>query len=167
MKKIKKLSFLVFLASCLILASCAQAADKNTKMTLAPDFKLQDLDQNTYTLSSYKDKQAVALFFWTTWCPYCRKAMKILNTKYPELEKNGVELLAINVQESASRVESFAKREGLGFKVLLDQDAEASELFEVMGVPTYVLINKQGNIVFRDNYFPYDEYKALLSDNGG
>ncbi len=39
----------------------------------APDFKLQDTNGGLVMLSSYKGKQPIILFFWTTWCPYCRR----------------------------------------------------------------------------------------------
>jgi peroxiredoxin len=151
--------FILLSASCVLIKE--QAVGEQPK--LAPDFKLQDLNRNTFTLNSYKDKQPVVLFFWTTWCPYCRAELKVLNDMYPQLVKEGWELFAIDVAEPEYRVENFLKNYALSFKILLDRDASVTESFELFGVPTYVLVDKAGYIVFKDNYFPRQEYKKLIS----
>lgn len=132
-------------------------------LSSAPDFKLTDLDKNIITLSNYRNKQPVILFFWTTWCPFCRKELKILNNMYPELLKEGLEVLAINVGEYTYKVENFAKTYKLTYKVLLDKDTTVTESYGILGVPTYILIDKQGNIRFKVNAFPKEEYKNLIS----
>lgn len=139
------------------------AQTKARRLGFAPDFKLEDLNQRTFTLSSYKDRQPVLLFFWTTWCPYCRSELKLLNDLYPQLLKEGWELFAINVAESVYRVENFVRNYALGFKVLLDRYGSVMDSYGLFGVPTYVLVDEDGYIVFTDYYFPQTRYKELLS----
>lgn len=128
----------------------------------AIDFKLQDLNNNLVTLSSYKDKKPVILLFWTTWCPFCREEFNTLNKKYPQLTKEGWEVLAINIEESPSIVGVFLKKHPPAFKVLLDVDAQVTYSYDILGVPTFILVNKEGFVVFKDNYFPEDKYKELI-----
>lgn len=130
---------------------------------LAPDFTLNDIYQNSYTLSDYRGKQPVLLLFWTTWCPFCRKELKVLNSMYSGLAEDGIEVLAVNVGELPNAVQDFVKDYNLTYRVLLDRDNRVAGLFGLIGVPTYVLINKQGEVVFKDNYFPSTEYKDFLS----
>ena len=138
---------------------------ETTSLSLAPDFILPDTEHNLVTLSSYRDRQAVILFFWTTWCPYCRRELKSLNDKYPQLQKDNVELLAINIGEPAYRVENFIGIHSLNFKVLLDKDTDVAYSYDILGIPTYVFLNKQGDIAFRNNYLSQDEYKQFISNN--
>jgi peroxiredoxin len=143
--------------------ACMQAQEQGAKkLDLAPDFKLLDLNNNTITLSAYRDKQPVLLFFWTTWCPFCRKELKTLNDRYPQLVKEGWELLSIDVGEPAYKVDNAIKRYSLNFKVLLDKDTTVAGSYNILGVPTYVIINKKGHVVFKDHYFPQDTYKYLI-----
>ena len=128
----------------------------------APDFNLMDLYQDMIALSKYKDKQPVLLFFWTTWCPFCQNELRVLNDMYAGMTKDGVELLAINSGELFDTVNDFTKSYYLSYRVLLDQDQAVSRTFGVVGVPTYILVNKQGQIVFQGNYFPQRDYKALV-----
>ena len=130
--------------------------------TIAPNFQLKDLTGNTVTLSEYKGKQDVLLFFWTTWCPYCRKGLKVLNEKHAQLLKDGVEILAINVSEPAYKVDSFVRNSPLTFKTLLDPDADVAMAYKILGFPTYIIVNKEGYIRFTGFSFPREEYKDLI-----
>jgi peroxiredoxin len=130
--------------------------------TIAPNFQLKDLGGNTVTLSKYKGKQDVLLFFWTTWCPYCRRGLKVLNEKQAQLSKDGVEILAINVNEPVGKVDSFVRNYALTFKILLDLDADVAENYKLLGFPTYMIVNKKGYIRSSGYTFPEEEYKDLI-----
>lgn len=132
--------------------------------SLAPDFELQDIRQDIITLSSYKDKQPVVLFFWTTWSPFCQKELKVLNDMYAGLVKDGLEVLSINVGELPDTVDNFIRSYNLAYQVLLDKDTYVSRIYKATGVPVYVLIDKKGYIVFKDNYFPYGKYRDLIAN---
>jgi len=163
MKNAIKLLFVV-LASLVLFTACASSKEPVPKEEppTSPDFKLQDINLDTITLSSYRDTQPVLLFFWTTWCPFCQKELRILSDMYAGLTKDGIEVLSIDVGESPDRVEQFVRNYALAFRVLLDKDTSVSRLFDVMGVPTYVLIDTAGNIVFSDNFFP-QSYRDLIA----
>lgn len=137
--------------------SCVPAKE----ISCAPDFNLQDIHGDTVSLGSYKSKQPVILFFWTTWCPYCRKELKLLNDKHPELKKDGTELLAVNIGEPAYKVDNFIKSYSLTFKVLLDKDTNVAHSYRILGVPTYVLIDKKGTVRLESHHFPQEKYKEL------
>jgi len=132
-------------------------------LNLAADFKLRDINNIEVSLNDYKGKQPVLLFFWTTWCPYCVAELSGLNSKYLELKENGCDLLAINVGESADKVSRYVKKYNPFFKVLLDTDKSVSSSFEILGVPTYILLNKKGEIVLQGHGFPND-YKSLIPE---
>jgi peroxiredoxin len=162
------LVFLLFLSAGCPLAkeqpSEKPAAEEQRQKEPAPDFTLQDLDENAFILSSYKDKQPVILFFWTTWCPFCRQELKTLKGLYPQLKKEGLELFAIDAGEPKHRVDNFIKKYMLDFKVLLDRDTNVAYSYDISGVPAYVLVDKKGYIVFKGHYFPLAEYKKLIPD---
>lgn len=153
----KNWKILVFTICIILATNCAFAKEP----VLAPDFKLRDLAQNTVVLNSFEDKP-VMLFFWTTWCPFCRKELRVLNEKYGELVKEGLEVLAINIEEKESTVNNFIRRNAIILSVLLDEDAAVSQSYEILGVPTYILIDKKGYIVSESHSFPR-EYKKLIS----
>jgi peroxiredoxin len=147
----------------IIIFCFAQLAFSEEK-TPAPDFTLQDLSQKSFTLSNYKDKQAVLLFFWTTVCPFCREELRVLKDTYPELTKEDLVLFAIDAGESALRVNKFAKSYNLPFPILLDKDYAVVYDFGVLGVPTYVLVDKKGYVRLTTHTFPKEKYKSIISE---
>lgn len=128
----------------------------------ATDFSLQDVYLNVYQLSRYQGKQPVLLFFWTSWCPFCQKELQVLNSRYATLSNSGLEVLAVNVGENIDKVQAYVKKNFYPFRVLMDRDTRVTHSYNIMGVPAYILIDKTGNIVYKENFFPEKEYKALL-----
>ncbi len=126
----------------------------------AGDIILNDLGGSAVNLSIPKNKPAI-LFFWTTWCPYCRKEIKALNQNYAQMEKEGITLFAVNIGESSDKVQRFFKDYALNLRVLLDKNGEAAENYDVIGVPTYIFLNKAGQVISHENTLPAD-YKNLL-----
>ena len=74
--------------------------------------------------------------------------------------------MAINTGESAQKVNSFVAGLGLGFKNLLDRDAQVAYDYNVLGVPTYFLISKEGKIIFKGNTLPQARLNELFSEVG-
>ena len=161
MKNYLKLFILLFFVGFTLSYSAAQESAGILKS--APQFQLQDLNDQAFFLSDYKDKQAVILFFWTTWCPYCREELKALNKQYAELAKDAIKVLAINVGEPKYKVDNFTKNYNLALRVLLDKDSTVADAYDLMGVPSYFVINKAGQIVSTGTRFPKDALKGLSS----
>lgn len=145
--------------------SCIQT-EKPQAQSAAKNFSLRDLNNIEHTLDSYLGKKNIILFFWTTWCPYCRREILVLNDMYMELVKNNFEVISVNVGETVYKVDNFFKRnKKADFIVLLDEDTSVSEDYDIFGIPTFVLIDKQGNQISKDNQFPRAEYNRLISKN--
>lgn len=160
---------LKLLLVCICVFSCLaarlKAANAAEELLPAPEFSLQEVKQEkTYALADYRGKQAILLFFWTTWCPFCRTQLNALNTKYRKLKEEGLEVLAINVDEPAPSVREFLENYHLPYPVVLDNDGRVADAYDIVGVPTYILVNKQGLVVFKNHYFPEDKYKELILD---
>jgi len=128
---------------------------------LASDFSLKDLNGEEVRLSQFRDKEAVLLFFWTTRCPFCRKEIINLNKMKEQLLKDNVRIITININEPKERISRFLEKYSLDIPVLRDDDAYVAGLYSVVGVPTFVLIDKQGIITFEGHYFP-DDYKKRI-----
>ena len=77
------------------------------------------------------------------------------------MEKEGVAVFAVNVGEAGYKVERFLKDYALNLRILLDKDGQAAEQYEIVGVPTYIFINKSGKVVSLEHSMPAD-YKSLL-----
>jgi len=156
-------TIVVGLALCMMLSAsmtaCVNAQDSFS--SAAGDLQLQDLSGKTYKLSSYRNKQPVMLFFWTTWCPFCLQSMQMLNREYVNLEKDGIVLLGINAGEKPGVVQRLVRNYQITFKVLLDTESAATDAYRVLGVPTFVLIDKKGAIRYKGNRYPGSEIEQI------
>ncbi len=112
----------------------------------APDFRLKDLKGREVNLGSLRDRP-VLLVFATTWCPYCREEIPRIKEIYRQGKEKKLEVLNIYVNETESKVGDFAARYELPYPVLLDKDGRVAERYQVRGVPTLVLLDRQGKIV--------------------
>jgi peroxiredoxin len=152
----KKIIFLLFI----FLVFFPLAADAQGQLT-AIKFSLYDMDDNLVQLSDFQGRPVI-LFFWTTWCPFCRQQIEKMNAFYPKLKESGIELLAINVEEDKEKIKNFISKHPILFRVLRDSDAGIAYAYGLLGVPTYVLIDSQAEIKFMKNYFPTDDYRRIL-----
>lgn len=112
----------------------------------APDFSLKDLQGNVFKLSSQRGKP-ILIFFGTTWCPSCRTELPLYKEIYETYTKRGVEIIYINIGEPQGKVAKFVKANALPFKIMLDEGGEVASNYAVVGVPTIVLIDKEGKII--------------------
>src|SRR4030042_4662339 len=97
----------------------------------APDFSLKDLQGKTFTLSKYSGKP-VLLFFGTTWCPSCRAEIPAYKEIYATYSPKGLEVVYIDIGESLKRVARFAETNSLPYRVLLDEDENVANDYEIM-----------------------------------
>lgn len=120
----------------------------------APDFTLSTAGGSTSSLSDYKGKANVILMFWTINGMYCSYELEGLRDRYAELQKNGFEVIAMNIKEQGAKVQNFVSEEKIQFPVLLDTDGKVSKMYAVRGLPVFLIIDKQGQIKWRGYRFP-------------
>lgn len=125
------------------------------------DCSLRDMQDKEVTLAGLNGKPMI-LFFWTTWCPFCRKEMERLGTRYPEMKASGIEVLAINVDERKGKIEQFLKSHPTQLKVLSDAGGSCADAYGLFGVPTFILVDPYSRIKSITNRFPEKEYKDML-----
>lgn len=111
----------------------------------APDFTLEDAQGQAVTLSELRG-QVVMINFWASWCGPCRQEMPLLEQIHQRYEPLGFKLLGVNVEENPADGQAFLAERPVSFPVLYDPDNGLSKLYDVVAMPSTVLIDRQGNI---------------------
>lgn len=114
----------------------------------APNDSIKGLDGNSIQLSNYRGKPII-INFWATWCPPCRKELPSMNRAWKILKKEGIEMLAINMSESAVSIKKFTENHPIDFKILLDETGHYSKQWKVTGLPTTFVIDNHGKAVYK------------------
>lgn len=112
----------------------------------APTLGLPDMDGKPVDLARYRGK-VVLVNFWATWCPPCRKEFPSLGRVRKLFRPTDFEVLAVNVGEDPETVFSFAGTPD--FPVLFDRDSQAMARWSVRGLPTTLVVDRQGRLALR------------------
>ncbi len=111
----------------------------------AIEFGLATLDGGQFRLSEQRDR-IVVLDVWASWCGPCIQTMPAVDEVVQELGADKIHLVAVNIQEPASRVEAAVKRLGVNATVLLDIDGEVAAAYQAQAIPQTVIIDRNGNV---------------------
>jgi thiol-disulfide isomerase/thioredoxin len=115
----------------------------------APALRFTGRDGATKTLADFRGR-LVLVNFWATWCAPCRAEMPSLDRLQAKLGPR-LKVLAISEdRRGADAVDPFLARMKLGaLAVYLDSSNDALQAFNLRGLPTSVLIDRDGRMVWR------------------
>jgi peroxiredoxin len=116
----------------------------------APEFRLKDMDGKSHSLSDYRGK-VVFVNFWATWCPPCRRELPSLEEQYEKFMNESFAVLGINEWEDPEQAFIFMGQLSVfpSFPILYDRDGKVAEAYRVKGLPTTLLLDKKGRMVYR------------------
>lgn len=144
-RKLKAKSSLLTLAgTASLLVGLAFASVSAQAKEEAPDFTLKSKDSGNIRLSEQRGN-IVLVNFWASWCGPCRDELPEMEALYQEYQDLGFEILAVNVDDEASKADVLLDDIEVSFPVLYDTLGEVSELYDVNAMPTTVMIDRDGN----------------------
>jgi thiol-disulfide isomerase/thioredoxin len=113
----------------------------------APAISFVDLTGNTVSLSEFAGK-IVLVNLWATWCEPCLREMPSLARLQLRLGDT-ITVVAVSEDRGGSKtVEPFIDKLGLkSIKIYLDPKSTAGRAFQVQGLPTTFLIDRQGRVL--------------------
>jgi thiol-disulfide isomerase/thioredoxin len=113
----------------------------------APAFEMQTLDGQDVKLADLKGN-VVLLDFWATWCGPCREALPHVQSlaNNSELTEKGLKVFAVNLREGEDKIKPFMEQGNYTFAVPLDREGQVANSYKVQGIPTQVLIGRDGMV---------------------
>ena len=96
-------------------------------------------------LSEYENKLLI-LNFWATWCEPCKEEMPSLENLQNNTNFKNLKILPINIgQEDKNSIKKFFLDVKINsFEIFYDSDVKLAKKFSLRGIPTSILINKDG-----------------------
>ena len=150
--KLLTLKFLFLITYLLSLNTAYSSSELNIKNLIIhekskklQDIEFKDVNNNTLNLENYKNK-LIIINFWATWCAPCRKEMPSLDKLQINKEFKTLKIIPINVgQENLNKSKDFFEKLKINnLEIYFDSGIKLANKFGLRGLPTTVLINKDG-----------------------
>lgn len=123
----------------------------------APGFTLRSANpidgQQSVSLKQYKGK-VVLLDFWIIHCGYCIEVIPMINRLRQKYWTKDFVFLSLNSHDSVNQIHSFIKKYPEVNYPILYEAKETADLYGVPGYPTFVLLDKQGKVIYAG---PFEE----------
>ena len=99
---------------------------------VAPDFALPGTGGREYSLSEFRGRPVVLVFYPGDNSPVCTLQLTSYSADMSQFEDLGALVVGISPQDVCSH-EGFASKEGIAFPLLADVDKTVGELYGVLG----------------------------------
>jgi cytochrome c biogenesis protein CcmG/thiol:disulfide interchange protein DsbE len=99
-----------------------------------------------FGIDQYSGK-VVVLDFWASWCVPCRQSFPWMNTMHRQYGRDGLEIIAVNMDQVHADAEAFLSKYPAEFKVHYDPDGKLAPQFKVRGMPTSALLGRDGKVL--------------------
>jgi cytochrome c biogenesis protein CcmG, thiol:disulfide interchange protein DsbE len=134
-----------------ILLSAAVLARGPEEGKAAPALQARLLDGNQFALADQGGK-VVLVNFWATWCAPCRAEMPALETYYQQHRAEGLELLAISMDEPKDEAKVREVMRAFTFPAALAGDAQIKAYGRVWRLPLTFVIDRHG-VLRKDSWY--------------
>ncbi len=98
-------------------------------------------------LTTYAGK-VVYVDFWASWCAPCRQSFPWMNNLHKQKARDGLVIIAVNVDQDLKLADQFIKQFNPAFSILFDSNGKLASSFNVAGMPSAYIIGRDGKIRF-------------------
>jgi thiol-disulfide isomerase/thioredoxin len=114
-----------------------------------PAYSAKYLDGKPLTMAGEKGS-VVLLNVWATWCGPCRFETPELQTLQTQYAPNGLKVIGVSVDEGDTEaVKTFVAEQKITYAIALDPEQRIANLVQTTVLPTSLLIDRNGKIVWR------------------
>tara|TARA_R110001583_G_scaffold77851_3_gene211606 strand:- start:32817 stop:33356 length:540 start_codon:yes stop_codon:yes gene_type:complete len=97
--------------------------------------------------------KVVYLDFWASWCGPCRKSFPWMNTIQEKYKQQGFSVISINLDADKALAAKFLVETPANFSVIYDPKGKTAKHFSIQGMPSSMLIGRDGKIKYRHTGF--------------
>jgi thiol-disulfide isomerase/thioredoxin len=125
----------------------------------APDFTLPG-QSGPVTLADLRGK-VVYLDFWASWCGPCRQSFPWMNEVQRRYGDQGLAIVAVNLDQEPELAARFIDHTKPEFTIAYDAEGAVAERYQVQGMPSSYVIDREGRLHARHVGFRDKDRAAL------
>ena len=114
-----------------------------------PPYRAQLLDGQEFNLASEKGS-VVLLNLWATWCGPCRVEIPELQRMHNENAARGFKVIGVSLDDTGVKVvKDFVAENKMTYPIAIDPEGKLANVFQTQILPTTVLLDRSGKIVWK------------------
>lgn len=117
--------------------------------TPAPELTLNDIDGKPVSLSSFRGRKVV-LVFWASWCPDCRAEVPDLKAMYAQADPGKVAFVSVSYDRTLEALQKYVAEQDLPGVQLYDaagkKESAVGAAWHVKWIPSLYLIDEEGKV---------------------
>lgn len=130
-----------------------------------PDFSVATIDGKQYSLADFRNQKPVLLYFWASWCPYCKQDLSVAREVYPKYADR-VKFIAIDLDtnEDAALIGKYKEKMKLEGIDLAQGNVGILSDYNVIYTTTKYAIGRSGKIIYKGSgVFTKEQWETLLN----
>ncbi len=127
-----------------------------------PPLKVDGLTGKTIDVRSYRG-HVLLLDVWASWCAPCKQELPVLDEMARRLKADGIEILAVSVDQERANVEKFLRARGGRWSLTVAHDprGEIAELLQPDKMPTSYVVDRAGIVRYVNAGFVPEDAPAI------
>jgi len=97
--------------------------------------------------------EVIYLDFWASWCGPCRKSFPWMNKVAAKYKQQGFSIISVNLDTNKAFATKFLNEMPTSFTVIYDPKGKIAKHFKIQGMPSSMLIGRDGKIKSRHTGF--------------
>jgi thiol-disulfide isomerase/thioredoxin len=109
--------------------------------------------------------QVLYLDFWASWCGPCARSFPWLNQMH-ERYGDRITIVGVDVDTDRAAADRFLAAHHAEFAILFDPSGALAERYQLKGMPTSLIVDRQGHVLHRHEGFRESEradYEAAIA----
>jgi len=128
------------------------ASPIRARAPFAPDFSFTTHENENLSNAALRGK-VVLLDFWGTWCPPCRESIPVVRSLQKKYTGKNFQIVGISSDDDEDVWKTFIKAQQMSWSEYIDLSGKVQESFKIDSFPTYILLDKDGVIRYRQSGF--------------
>lgn len=128
------------------------ASPVRARAPFAPDFSFTTHQNENLSNAALRGK-VVLLDFWGTWCPPCRESVPVVRNLQKKYTGKNLQIVGISSDDDEQVWQTFIKAQQMTWSEYIDVRGDVLQAFGIDSFPTYIVLDKDGVIRFRQSGF--------------